>query len=140
MSSPALPTTISERAACVIAGLREPGAESIARLLAEDIIMELPFHPVGAMRIEGREGVLQALDSVSRLFTRFRINAHEIHECAERNTVIVEATGFGLPVAGGEVYQNRYVFVLTFSDGEHISRWREYLNPYPVMNLPVAGY
>ncbi|WP_281783671.1 nuclear transport factor 2 family protein [Sinimarinibacterium flocculans] len=125
---------LADTAGRIIAALRESGAESIARLLADDIVMELPFHPAGALRLEGRDAVLKALASLGALFRRFRLNAHEIRVCGAQQTVIVEATGFGLAAGDGAVYQNRYVFLFTLRD-DRVCRWREYLNPYPVMGL-----
>jgi ketosteroid isomerase-like protein len=98
-------------------------------LLDEGIVMELPFVPSQfPQSIEGREAVLQALAYIPSAFDFFRLNVHELYECATRDCVICEATAIGRRRGGGSFYQNRYVFVLRFKDGK-VVLWREFLNP-----------
>lgn len=135
--TPATPSPRVERARALMQGWREGGHATIAPLLADDVIFELPFAPSGiARRIEGKPAVLKALDGFFALFRKLRLNVHECYESPSKGTVILECTSVGLPAGDGAVYQNRYVFLVAFRD-DRITGVREYSNPYPVMHLAV---
>lgn len=117
----------------VLGHLREGGVDGLAPLLHERIVMELPYAPKGTpTRIDGRDAVVTALGFIKTQMKYFRIIPHEVYECLERGTVILEATSVGQWLAPAPMYQNRYVFVFGFDDGLLLS-WKEFFNPYAVI-------
>ena len=102
--------------------------EALRALLDTEATMELPYAPKGVpLLTEGADNIVAAVAYVEEHFSKFVLAPHAVYCCAERETVILEATSIGVHKASG-TYQNRYIFVFTFK-GKKILCWREYLNP-----------
>ena len=121
--------------------------DSIATLMTEDVVVELPFNESGktdqaSYRIY--RGIPAVLDFWATAFT------HEgtIHPWEETDLTInsdgsrafLEARG-NLTMTNGRNYRNRYVMRFDFRDGK-LSRCKEYYNPIQSaygFGRPVAG-
>jgi ketosteroid isomerase-like protein len=123
----------------LIGALREGSLAGVSELLDDAVVMEMPYAPAGiATRIAGKTAVMAGLTYIERTFRFFRINIHDAYECKDRATVILEATSVGVNLRPAPVYQNRYVFVLSFRDDRVVS-WKEFFNPYAVIGqTPVS--
>ena len=132
--------TRTETAMALLAALRETQVERVGEFLTDDVEMELPFAPADIpSRVQGRDAVIAALGYLPATFRRFRLAAHEVHDCPSRDAVILEATSLGLLHDERALpYQNRYVFLFRFRDSK-ICSWREYMNPYPVLELSARA-
>ena len=111
--------------------------DEIAQYIHEDIVMEAPFQAFhqGPMK-RGREPFLMGMRFVPTVFKSFKLNIHEIYDCPDQDVVVFEQTSFGIFAANGKSYQNRYIMVFGFRDGQ-IILWREFFNP-EIMNADMA--
>ncbi|MEV0799678.1 nuclear transport factor 2 family protein [Kribbella sp. NPDC050281] len=107
--------------------LGDPGA--MDDLLADDVVMEVPFAPGGPMRWDGREEWL-AFAGPARAgfpvrFDRFTLLA--LHETLDPEVAVVEYELAGEITATGQRGAARFIGVLRVRDGK-IAGWREYQN------------
>ena len=107
--------------------------DDIEQHIHEDIVMECPYQAFhsGPLR-RGRENFMEGMRFVPNVFKTFSLNIHELYDCPEQDVVVIEQTSLGLFAAGEGTYQNRYVLVFRFRDGQ-IYLWREFFNP-EIMN------
>ncbi|WP_018656602.1 nuclear transport factor 2 family protein [Actinomadura flavalba] len=109
-------------------------------MLAEDVVVEMPFLPAGMpRRIEGRDAYLafsEAADAghVVR-FTEFRDVV--VHRTADPEVIIAEYELAGTRTDTGATGSSGFVIVLRARDGR-IAHWREYQN-VPAMGDLMGG-
>lgn len=98
-----------------------------ADLLADDIVVEIPFAPAGSTRFDGRAawlayyrthgaGLLVRFDAIRDLF---------VHHTDDPDTIVVEYEVSGTVAATGVRSSVTCIAVLQVRDGR-IVRWREY--------------
>lgn len=106
-----------------------------ADLWADDAVQEIPFAP----EIEGFEPVWRGKERILSYYNKaipgrrdhvFMI--HEIHQTADPDCIIVEASAHSIVIENGRSYDQRYVFIFKLRDGK-ILLDREYVNPLAFM-------
>jgi ketosteroid isomerase-like protein len=112
--------------------LNEQRYPDLDRLLADDVVFDVAYYPVGGLGDNptvGREAVTSMFtDVVAKLFDPFEFAVVETYLGAEPDVVIVEYTSHGTARSTGRDYSNRYVGVFRIRDGK-VQLWREYHNP-----------
>jgi ketosteroid isomerase-like protein len=107
--------------------------EGIARHLAPDIVMELPYAPPPlARRYDGLSAVLGFQRASAPLFSKFAIEIERVHVVENGTVVVAEYRSEGVVAASGRPYRNRYVTVFELDPGGRIRRWREFYDPAAV--------
>jgi ketosteroid isomerase-like protein len=106
----------------------------LRELLADNVVMELPFAP-GKMprRYDGKEAVVEFQRFACDAFSDFSMRVDAVHETADLNVVIAEHASDGVVVENGRRYQNRYVTVFTFDESGRVANWREYYDAGAVL-------
>jgi ketosteroid isomerase-like protein len=100
-------------------------------LLADDVVMEVPFAPGGPRRWDGREEWL-AFAGPSRAespVTLDRFTKLAVHETVDPEVAVVEYELGGVITATGRRAAARFIGVLRVKDGK-IAGWREYYDTY----------
>jgi uncharacterized protein len=106
--------------------------DALARMLADDVVMELPFAPEGwARRFVGKPAVVEFQRDAARSFASFAMTVNRILPAGER-TAVVEARSSGT-TASGRTYDNSYCTILEFDHAGSITRWTEYYDPIAVL-------
>ncbi|TCC34583.1 nuclear transport factor 2 family protein [Kribbella capetownensis] len=107
--------------------LGDPGA--MDDLLADDVVMEVPFAPGGPMQWDGREEWLAFAGPARAGFpVRFdRFTTLALHETLDPEVAVIEYELAGETTATGERGAARFIGVLRVRDGK-IAGWREYQN------------
>ena len=107
--------------------------DQIGPYIHEDIVMEAPYQAFhnGPMR-RGKDLFMTGMGFVPDVFKTFKLNIHELYDCPDQDVVVFEQTSMGIFAANGGTYQNRYIMVFAFRDGQ-IVLWREFFNP-EIMN------
>jgi ketosteroid isomerase-like protein len=109
--------------------------EGIARLLAPDVVMELPFAPEPLpRRYDGLSEVLGFQRLVGDLFSRFSIEVERVHVTDDERVVVAEYRSDGVAAGSGRAYRNRYVTVFELDPGGRVRRWREFYDPAAVQS------
>jgi ketosteroid isomerase-like protein len=107
--------------------------DGIARHLAPDIVMELPYAPPPLpRRYDGLSAVLGFQRATGPLFSSFRIEVDRVHVVETGTVVVAEYRSEGVVAASGRPYRNRYVTVFELDPGGRIRRWREFYDPAAV--------
>jgi len=96
-------------------------------LFAAEIVLEWPFAGRDVATHQGVEAALKALGPLA-IFETFVLTITDLYEQPEAGIVIMEGQSRGSFGDGRPDYLNRYVFILTITDGL-VTRWREYFNP-----------
>jgi ketosteroid isomerase-like protein len=134
--------TPAERIREVLARAAAMDVEGIARHLAPDVVMELPYAPPPLpRRYDGLRAVLEFQRATAPLFERFSLEVDRLHVAAPGPTtvVIAEYRSEGTVAATGRPYRNRYVTVFELDPSDRIRRWREYYDPAAVRAAFPAG-
>ncbi|MXY27837.1 nuclear transport factor 2 family protein [Candidatus Poribacteria bacterium] len=107
--------------------------DELEQHIHEDIVMEAPYQAfhAGPMR-RGRARFMEGMSFVPNVFDKFKLSIHELYDCPEQDVVVFEQTSMGVFAGNGATYQNRYIMVFGFRDGQ-IVLWREFYNP-EIMN------
>jgi uncharacterized protein len=115
--------------------------EGIARYLAPDVVMELPYAPAPLpRRYDGLSEVLGFQRLTAGLFARLAIDIERIHVTEEGRVVVAEYRSDGVVAASGRNYRNRYVTVFELDPGGRVRRWREFYDPAVVQEaFPRPG-
>ncbi|HVZ45801.1 MAG TPA: nuclear transport factor 2 family protein [Ramlibacter sp.] len=127
--------------------VRAKDLDSLMTVLADDIVIELPFNESGRNE-EGAFRRYQGAEQVRGFWsTAFKAEGQshgmtdvEITVSADGGKVFVEGRG-NLTMANGKSYRNRYVFRFLIEQGR-IRHVREYYNPITsahAFGRPVAG-
>jgi ketosteroid isomerase-like protein len=123
----------TECARRVVALAGEMDVDGLAAMLADDVVMQLPFAPAGfAREHRGRDEVERFQRRAARSFTAFAMTLDSVRVLAGEPTVVVEHHSEGR-TTDGRRYANRYVTFLTFDPQQRIARWVEYYDPAAVV-------
>jgi ketosteroid isomerase-like protein len=107
--------------------------EALARYLAPDIVMELPYAPPPLpKRYDGLSAVLGFQRSSAARFSSFAIEVERVHVADNAPVVVAEYRSEGVVAASGGPYRNRYITVFELDPGGRIRRWREFYDPAAV--------
>jgi ketosteroid isomerase-like protein len=119
-----------ERIREVLARAGAMDIEGLARHLAPDIVMELPYAPPPLpRRYDGLSAVLGFQRSSAALFSTFAIEVERVHVVEHATVVVAEYRSDGVVAASGGPYRNRYITVFELDPGGRIRRWREFYDP-----------
>jgi uncharacterized protein len=112
----------------VLAGAMD--VEAMARHLAPDVVMELPYAPAPLpRRYDGLSAVLGFQRATAGLFSKFAIEIERVHVVENAPTVVAEYQSEGVVAASGRPYRNRYITVFELDPGDRVRRWREFYDP-----------
>lgn len=112
-----------------LGSLVDQDADGFLSLVAEDAMMEFPYASVGQPReVAGRTALALYLAQLAGFITIDAIEPPRVHRTADPAVVILEFTGRGHAVAGGQPYRQDYISVIETSGGR-ITRYRDYWNP-----------
>lgn len=119
-------TQIEKTANAFLDFLKDKNIGGIERILHKDGVLEYPFAPDGAFKIQGREAIIEKL---SHAFT-YKTVSHFDHKATylmkDENHVFIEFDGY-LQNDRGESYTNNYCALVEFEEGK-IILFREYYN------------
>ncbi|OKH84328.1 hypothetical protein EB75_05300 [Mycobacterium sp. ST-F2] len=103
-------------------------------LLADDVVFEyvisVPGYP---RRVEGRDAVLELYGGYDDYMKLHSAGGLRRYWDPESSVVVLEYEVHGHPVHGGHDYDNRFVSIVTVSNGK-VTHWRDYLDPTAVFN------
>ena len=103
--------------------------EDLGQSMTDDLVFELPYGPAFIPNpIEGLEAWNQMQLMTFALFSSFRLELMEFHDCLDPDELIAEYRSEATVLRNGNEYLNRYIGVLRFRD-DKISAWREFHNP-----------
>ena len=113
--------------------LRRLGAQEWApacALLSEDVVCDWPYRPLASMpgELHGRETLRAFFQNGMSGFEPYRYRVTQVYELLDPDRLIAEYHSNSRLLASGAPYQNFYIGIFRFRDGE-ISGWREYINP-----------
>jgi hypothetical protein len=95
---------------------------------ARDGVLEFPFAPEGfPARVEGRSALLEFFHQFPKFYSKIRVVDRIIEPLADGSGIVAQYRGEWTNVKG-RPYNNTYVAVLRFRDGE-VVHMREYFNP-----------
>jgi ketosteroid isomerase-like protein len=117
----------------VVAQLNRKNAQAIRPWFADDAIMEFPFAPASwksRARLAGIEAIVGTLSKIMLGFQSFNLEIGQKYLC-EPDFLLAEGKSHSIQI-DGRVYANTYVFVTRFREGR-IVHWKEYFNPFPVV-------
>lgn len=104
--------------------------EGLARHLAPDIVMELPYAPAPLpRRYDGLSAVLGFQRASAALFSSFSIAVERVHVVEDAPVVVAEYRSDGVVAATHGPYRNRYITVFELDPGGRVRRWREFYDP-----------
>ena len=131
--TPGMEHSAADRIRDLLAAARAMDVERLARHLAPDIVMELPYAPPPLpRRYDGLSAVLGFQRSAAALFSKFAIEVDRVHAVENGSVVVAEYRSDGVVAASGRSYANRYVTVFELDAGSRVRRWREYYDPAAV--------
>ena len=103
--------------------------DDLGQSMTDDLVFELPYGPAFIPNpIEGLEAWNQMQLMTFALFSSFRLELVEFHDCLDPDELIAEYRSEATVLRNGNEYLNRYIGVLRFRD-DKISHWREFHNP-----------
>lgn len=109
--------------------------QAFADLWADDAVQEIPFAP----EIEGFEPVWKTKEKILAYYNKaipgrreHQFWIHVLHQTADPDCLIVEASAHSIVAATGKVYDQRYVFIFRLRDGKIVLN-REHVNPLAFM-------
>jgi uncharacterized protein len=107
--------------------------EGLARLLAPDVVMQLPFAPEPLpRRYDGLSAVLGFQRLAAGLFSSFSLEVDRILVAEGGRSVVAEYRSEGVVAGSGRPYRNHYVTVFDLDTGGRVRRWREFYDPAAV--------
>jgi ketosteroid isomerase-like protein len=107
--------------------------EGLARYLAPDIVMELPYAPPPLpRRYDGLSAVLGFQRASTALFSSYSLEIERVHVVENAPVVVAEYRGEGVVARSGRPYRNRYITVFELDPGGRVRRWREFYDPEAV--------
>lgn len=115
--------------------LLAPEATTFLDMVADDVVMEFPYAPPGAVgRLDGKAALAAYLPKVAGMITIDTLTAEAVHRGAGPDgVVVVEFAATGRGNATGLPYDQRYVSVVRARDGR-IVHYRDYWNPLVVLS------
>ncbi|MCE7010249.1 nuclear transport factor 2 family protein [Kibdelosporangium philippinense] len=107
--------------------------EQFFDLLADDIVTEfvvtVPSYP---RRVEGRDALAELYRPYGDTMQLESAGDLAVHYDREASVVVLEYSVQGHVVETNRPYTNRFVSVITVTDGK-VTHWRDYLDSYAVM-------
>jgi uncharacterized protein len=126
-------TNVGDRIRELLALAGAMDVERMARYLAPDVVMELPYAPPPLpRRYDGLSAVLEFQRLVAGLFSSFAIEVERVHVVENAPVVVAEFRSVGVVTGSGRPYSNRYVTVFELDPGGRVRRWREFYDPSAV--------
>lgn len=103
--------------------------DKLADYVTDDLLFDLPYGPDFMPNpVEGRAAWNEMQLMTFKLFSSFKLELIDVHECLDPDELIAEYRSEAVVARNGNAYANRYIGVFRFRDGK-ISHWREYHNP-----------
>lgn len=118
-----------------LAGITALDVDKVRAELHDTLFFRLPYEE--AVPDLDRDGFCQLLEGMFVAFDQFDLTVTQVFDLVEPNTVIATYTGDCKVRDQGAVYQNEYIGVFEFIDGQ-LSRWQEYDNPIVVARALTA--
>jgi uncharacterized protein len=113
----------------VLATISAGEFEQLAQYMTHDLVFDLPYGPDFMPNpIEGLETWNQMQLMTFQLFSSFRLELIEIHECVDPDELVAEYRSEAVVKRNGNAYRNRYIGVVRFRD-DKIAHWREFHDP-----------
>jgi ketosteroid isomerase-like protein len=113
----------------VLATISAGEFEQLVQYMTDDLVFDLPYGPDFMPNpIEGLETWNQMQLMTFQLFSSFRLELIEIHECVDPDELVAEYRSEAVVKRNGNAYRNRYIGVVRFRDGK-IAHWREFHDP-----------
>mgnify|MGYP001585383689 CR=1 FL=1 len=108
--------------------------EDFFDLLADDVVFEFVISVPGyPRRVEGRDAVRDLYRDYDDYMDVHSADGLRVYRDNDASVVVLEYEVHGHPVHGGAAYDNRFVSIVTVSDGK-VVHWRDYLDPIAVFN------
>ncbi|WP_326834339.1 nuclear transport factor 2 family protein [Amycolatopsis rhabdoformis] len=99
-------------------------------LLAEDVVTEFVVTVPGfPRRVEGRAALAELYRPYGEGIVLESADDLAVYHDQEKSVVVLEYTVHGRLVATGGPYQNRFVSIVTITDGK-VTHWRDYLDSH----------
>ena len=114
--------------------------DTFESFLTDDHLAEWPYVVMQGFptAMSGGRRLREMLEVSLAAFAPFRYEIIEIHECAKPDRLLAEYSATSRYLTRDVPYANQYVGVIDFRGGK-ISRWREYVNPMPVLEALGPG-
>jgi len=126
----AMGTNVGEGIRELLALAGSMDVEGMARYLAPDVVMELPYAPPPLpRRYDGLSSVLGFQRATAGLFSSFSIEVERVHVVENATVVVAEYRSDGVVAESGRPYRNRYITVFELDPGGRVRRWREFYDP-----------
>lgn len=111
----------------VIEAIGELDMETAFALLADDVVLELPFRDDGGPPLLVGDEARRFMGAMPKLFASLGLYDIVVHGALPTGEIVAEYRSNGMTKAG-RGYPNRYVSFFTVVDGR-VTRLREFFNP-----------
>ena len=119
-----------------LAGLAE--GEDYFDLLADDVVVEFVISVPGyPSRVQGRQNVIDLYSDYDSFMKVQSADSLRVYRDPAASVAVLEYEVHGTSVQTGNRYDNRFVSIVTITDGK-VTRWRDYLDPVAVFD--AAGW
>ena len=116
-----------------LGGRIAPGADTFLDMFAGDGILECPFAPPGALRrLAGKQAIAAYYRRLTAVQGSDGMVLTASYAAEDRNCALLEYDGIVRNRRDGGTYRQRYLAVVTISDGR-VALFREYWNPLPLV-------
>jgi ketosteroid isomerase-like protein len=95
-----------------------------------EFVITVPGYP---RRVEGRDALAELYRGYGDTIVLDSADGLAVHHDRETSVVVLEYAGHGRVVSTGQLYNNRFVSVITIRDRK-ITHWRDYLDPLAVLD------
>ena len=107
-------------------------------LLADDVVFEFVISVPGyPRRVEGRRQIIELYKDYDSFMTVRSADNLRVYRDRSASVVVLEYEVHGESVQTGRPYDNRFVSIVTITDGK-VTQWRDYLDPVAVFD--AAGW
>jgi ketosteroid isomerase-like protein len=115
--------------------------DTFEQQLDENLLCEWPYAVMEGFpaTLTGGRKLREALEVSLRTFAPYNYRILELHDLADPDRLIAEYSSHSLYLPRNVPYTNRYIGVVEFRCGR-ITRWREYLNPLPIVEALGRGF
>ncbi len=116
-----------------LGGRIAPGADTFLDMFADDGILECPFAPQGALRrLAGKQAIAAYYRRLTAVQGSDGMVLTASYAAEDRTCALLEYDGIVRNQRDGGIYRQRYLAVVTISDGR-VALFREYWNPLPLV-------
>lgn len=106
-----------------------PEAATFLDMVADDVVMEFPYAPDGAVKeVRGKSALAEYLSAVGSLIQIKSMTLSAVYPASQAGIFILEFTGSGVGTQTGIPYEQSYISVISIEAGR-ILRYRDYWNP-----------